>query len=88
VAVLAASEDPEDPALSKAEADAEAAGYTTGLTDCDFGAAQALGLPADGHYWTVSVYLFDEADARAALDAFRARDIEGAVALVQTYCMD
>lgn len=89
VVVLAASEDFEDPALRQAEADAVAAGYQGGSTDCDLGAAQALGLPGeDRHYYTVSVYLVDEADAQAALDAFRARGIDGAVGLVQTYCMD
>lgn len=88
VVVLGASEDIEDPVLDAAEARAADAGYTTGATDCDFGAATALGLDEDTHYYTVSVYLSTEADAEAALDAFHARGVEGAVGLVQTFCMD
>jgi hypothetical protein len=87
VVVLAASEDGDDDALYAAIAAAEDAGYNTGMTDCDFGAAQAMGLP-DGHYYTVSVYLQSEADANAALAAFDARGVDGVVAVVQTFCMD
>jgi hypothetical protein len=89
VVVLAASEDPAGSDLETAIVIAGEAGYTTGATDCDFGAATALGLPEDRrHFFTVSVYLRSESDAIAALDAFRARGVDGAVALVQTYCMD
>jgi hypothetical protein len=89
VVVLAASEDFNDEALAAAEEQASEAGYLTGATDCDFGAAAALGLPeSESHFYTVSVYLDSEVDARAALDAFRARGIDGAVGVVQTYCLD
>ncbi len=89
VVVLAASEDPESPDLRTAEGAAGDAGYTTGLTDCDFGAATVLGLAEEeGHFYTVSVYLRSEADAEAALVAFRARGVDGAVGQVQTFCMD
>jgi hypothetical protein len=88
VVVLGASEQSDDPILDDAEARAAEAGYTTGATDCDFGAATALGLSEDTHYYTVSVYLSTEADAEAALDAFEARGVKGAVGLVQTFCMD
>lgn len=85
--VLAGSEDPADPVLAEAEQAAEEAGYTTGLTDCDDGAAEALGLPAPGTY-TVSVYLETEEDAEAAAVAFAARGTEGVVAEVRTFCLD
>lgn len=88
VVVLAASEEYDDPVLVAAEGHARDAGYNTGPTDCDVGASAILGLPEDGHYYTVSVYLSDEADALAALAAFEARDVPGAVGLVQTFCMD
>ena len=87
VVVLAGSEDPEDPVLAEAEQTAAEAGYTTGLTDCDEGAAEALGMPAQGTY-TVSVYLETEADAEAAAAAFSARGTEGVVAEVRTFCLD
>lgn len=85
--VLAGSENFDDPVLTEAANEAEQAGYTTGATDCDFGASEALGLPASGVY-TISVYLENEADAEAALRAFEARGVSGVVALVQTFCMD
>ncbi len=88
VVVLAGSEDINDPSLDKARSDAEDAGYNTGPSDCDFGAAEALGLPEDGHYYTVSVYLGSEADALQAESAFEASGIEGVAALVQTFCLD
>jgi hypothetical protein len=85
--VLAGSENFDDPVLTEAAHEAEQAGYTTGATDCDFGASEALGLPASGVY-TISVYLENEAYAEAALRAFEARGVSGVVALVQTFCMD
>ncbi len=85
--VLAGSENLDDPVLTEAAHEAEQAGFTTGATDCDFGASEALGLPASGVY-TISVYLENEADAEAALRAFEARGVSGVVALVQTFCMD
>lgn len=88
VVVLAASEDFDDPTLDKAVADAKAAGYRTGVTDCDFGAAEALGLAEEAHYYTVSVYLNNQEDALRAEAAFEARGVSGTAALVQTYCMD
>ena len=89
VVVLAASEVFDDPVLAKAEGHARDAGYIAGATDCDVGAAAALGLrESDKHYFTVSVYLDSEADAHLALKAFQARGVEGVVAVVQTYCLD
>ncbi|MET0566044.1 MAG: hypothetical protein ABW021_06355 [Acidimicrobiia bacterium] len=86
VVVLAGSATPDDPVLAEAIVAAEEAGYTTGATDCDDGAPEALGQP-DGNS-TVSVYLENEADARAALLAFEARGISGVVAQVKTFCLD
>ena len=85
--VLAGSADFEDPALGHAAAVASDAGYTTGPTDCDIGAPQALGIDSEIVY-TVSVYYATEADARAAQAAFAARDLPGVVAQVQTFCLD
>ncbi|MDF2731178.1 MAG: hypothetical protein K0T01_2969, partial [Acidimicrobiia bacterium] len=86
VVVLAGSDTPDDPVLADAILAAEEAGYTTGATDCDDGAPEALGQP-DGNS-TVSVYLENEADAHAALLAFEARGVSGVVAQVQTFCLD
>jgi len=88
VVILAASTDSNDPQLASAALDAEAAGYSTGVTDCDVGVVQALGLTEDEHYYSVSVYLETEADANQARDAFVARGLEGTVAQVQTFCLD
>jgi hypothetical protein len=88
VVILAASEVFDDPVLDTAVGDAEAAGYQTGPTDCDFGAADVLGLPDDRQYYTVSVYLSNQADAEAALDAFEAQGVGGTVGVVQTFCLD
>ena len=84
--VLGGSGDIEDPAVVGAVADANEAGYATGPTDCDVGAAEALGQP-EGNY-TVSVYFADEATAQQALAAFEARSVSGVVAQVQTFCLD
>jgi hypothetical protein len=86
VVVLAGSDDFEDPVLVEAVEAAEDAGYLTGPTDCDIGAAEALGQP-EGNL-TVSVYLESESDAEAALLAFEARGVTGVVAQVQTFCLD
>ena len=84
--VLGGSSDFEDTALVGAVADADEAGYVTGPTDCDEGAAEALGQ-SPGKY-TVSVYFADEATAQQALAAFEARAITGVVAQVRTFCLD
>ena len=86
VVVLAGSDDIDDPVLAEAVEAAEDAGYLTGPTDCDFGAAEALGQPAGN--LTVSVYLASESDAEAALLAFETRGVTGVVGLVQTFCLD
>lgn len=89
VVILASAAEFDDPALDAAVAAAEAAGYTAGPTDCDRGAAAALGLPEEASVITVSVYLESEEDAQAALAAFEARGVDGAlVATVLTYCLD
>jgi hypothetical protein len=88
VAVLAGSEDSSDPILTQATENADAAGYNTGPTDCDFGAAQALGFPEENNIYTVSVYLSNQADAEQAVLAFEERGIGATVAEVQTFCLD
>ena len=84
--VLAGSADFDDPVLAEAVQAAGDAGYVTGPTDCDIGAAEALGQPAGN--LTVSVYLESESDAEAARLAFEAGGVTGVVALVQTFCLD
>ncbi len=84
--VLAGAEDADDPVIQDAIQAAEDAGYVTGPTDCDEGAADALG--ATGYVLTVSVYFETESDARAAAAAFQARGVDGVVAEVQTFCLD
>jgi hypothetical protein len=78
----------DDPGFGTAREAAEAAGYVTGQTDCDFGAAEAAGLPPDGHYYSMSVYFETEEIADRARDAFLARGVDSVVGLVQTFCMD
>lgn len=85
--VLAGSADVDDPVLAQAVADADAAGYFVGPTDCDEGAAEAIGMAGNGVY-TITVYLNSEADARAAAEAFAARGVEATVALVTLFCLD
>jgi hypothetical protein len=83
--VLAGADALDAVALFEAENSARAAGYLTGPTSCDEGAAEALGA---GQY-TVSVYFDSEAVARQALAAFQEAGFAGgAVAEVVTYCLD
>jgi hypothetical protein len=87
-AVVLAGGAGDEPEMAAAEAAAEQAGYSTGPTDCDEGAAAALGLPSDQSWVTVSVYLESEADALLAQQAFAAQNVEGTVAQIRTYCLD
>ncbi len=85
--VLVGAATHDDPAVLEAERLATDAGFNTGPTDCDMGAPEALGLPDSA--FTVSVYFATEADAVTALDAFQRSGLDGgAVAEVQTFCMD
>lgn len=85
-AVLAGGGTPTAPSLVAAIAAARAAGYSTGPTDCDVGAADALGLPPGT--LTVSIYFATEAEAIVARAAFVARGVDAEVAEVQTFCLD
>jgi hypothetical protein len=86
--VLAGSTGISDPLLMTAVLAANEAGYNTGPTDCDFGAAEALGFSESDQYYTVSVYFDTEVDANLARDAFQARGVGSTVAQVQTFCLD
>lgn len=87
VVVLAGSDTFGDPVLDQAVADARRFGYATGPTDCDVGAAEAIGLTAGA--LTVSVSFESEADARLARAAFTLQGVPGTVvAQVQTFCLD
>lgn len=88
VVVLAGSTGISDPLLMTAVLAANEAGYNTGPTDCDFGAAEALGFTEADHYYTVSVYFDTEVDANLAREAFQARGVGSTVAHVQTFCLD
>lgn len=87
--VLAAADDIGHPDLAAAMAAADAAGYRTGPTHCDEGAAAAHGLdPATGVY-TVSVYFDSRGLAQRAAEAFAAHGFpHGVVTEVRTYCLD
>lgn len=85
--VLAGSAGLDDPVLAQAVADADAAGYFVGPTDCDEGAAEAIGMAGNGVY-TITVYLNSEAEAMAAAEAFAARGVEATVARVTLFCLD
>lgn len=84
--VLAGAPDAADPAIVAAETAAADAGYTVGFTDCDEGAAEALGM--SGSIVTVSVYFDTREYAEAAAAAFAARGQSGVVAEVRTFCLD
>ncbi len=85
--VLAAAGTQGDPTLAAAAAAARQVGYEHVVpTDCDEGAAVAIGQP-DQPY-TVSVYFRSEADARAAAQAFEVRDFHATVAELRTFCLD
>lgn len=84
--VLAGAETADDPVIAAAEQAASDAGYTTGWTDCDEGAAEALGMPAGTI--TLSVYFETKEDAELAAAAFAARGVDGVVAEVRTFCLD
>jgi hypothetical protein len=87
--VLAAAETSDHPDLAAAEAAAADAGYQAGPTDCDDGAAEALGHGGDGYWLTVSVYFETSDDAQEAAQAFAANGYPGAaVAEVRTFCLD
>ncbi len=88
--VLTGAEDADAPSIQQAVQAAAAAGYTTGPTDCDVGAAEALDM-ADGGtgVYTVSVYFDTQAQAEQALTAFHQHGYDaGRVAQVTTYCLD
>lgn len=87
--VLAGAREAEAPALVEAEAAAARAGYVTGPTDCDRDAPEALGLAGEPPTFTVSVYFRTQEESRRGLDAFHAHGFRGgAVAQVETYCLD
>jgi len=88
--VLMVSDVIDDPAFDEATEAARAVGYHPSSTDCDFGAATVFGKTdeEETHYYSVSLYFQNEEDATAALEGLRARGIDGAVGVVQTYCMD
>lgn len=88
VVVLAGAEKSDDPKLTHAQETAAMYGYSTGPTDCDLGAAPALGIDEEFAFATVSVYLSSEAEAHQALAAFEARNVDGVVAEVQAFCLD
>ena len=76
------------PKLTKASADAEAAGYDPGSgdVDCDTGAKAALKLDPARKYTGVSVYFKTEADARRFVALFEPGVV--GIARVQTGCAD
>lgn len=86
--VLYGSEDAADPLFDNPLSVLTSVGYTSGITDCDQGAADVLGLPDGYSYLTLSVYFETEADARAAVTAFAGRGVDAVAGQVETYCLD
>jgi hypothetical protein len=85
--VLAGASTPGDEILLAAVDDAASAGFDAAPTNCDDGAAEALGMAGDGTY-TVSLHYATEAEAIAASDMLAAGGVASAVAEVATACPD
>lgn len=85
--VLAGASEPSDPILELAVADATGAGLEGAVTNCDRGAAEALGMAPAGTY-TVSVYADTNEAAEALLGRLVGMGVEGVVAAIVQECPD
>ena len=83
--VIAGAADPFDPLLEDTVANLTAEGYETLITNCDVGAAEAIGMQAALSY-TVSVYAQDRENAEGLADILRENDLSGTVAQVSVDC--
>lgn len=83
--VIAGASDPFDPPLEDAEQQVLNAGYDTTITNCDVGAATALGMAPDSSF-TVSVYAADEQNASVLATALDAAGLAGEIAEISVDC--
>ena len=83
--VVAGASDPFDPLLATTVDQLAAAGYTTTITNCDVGAAVALGMQPDTSF-TVSVYAADESAAGLLVDDLEQSALPGVVTRITVEC--
>lgn len=83
--VVAGASDPFDPLLGETVDLVAAAGHTTTITNCDVGAAEALGMQPALSY-TISVYAADESAAGLLAASLDAAGLPGVVTEVSVIC--
>jgi len=83
--VVAGASQPHDTLLSMTVDDLAAVGYQTTPTNCNQGAAEALGM-APAESFTVSVHFETEAEAASANRKLEAAGLGGIVAMVKVKC--
>ena len=83
--VIAGASDPFDPLLGETVDLVAAAGHTTTITNCDVGAAEALGMQPAVSY-TISVYAADEDAADRLAASLETVGLPGVVTEVSVVC--
>lgn len=83
--VVAGASDPFDPLLEDTVGLLEQAGYSTTITNCDVGAAEAIALQPQTSF-TVSVYVANEPDATALSEMFEADGLPVAATEIVVQC--
>ena len=83
--VIAGATDPFDSLLEGTLENLTAQGYETLITNCDVGAAEAIGMQPVVSY-TVSAYANDRENAEGLADILREIDLGGTVAQVSVDC--
>ncbi len=83
--VLAGASEPSDPLLEETVSDLSRAGHETNVTNCDRGAAEALGMNPSESY-TVSVYADSEEAAMILLNDVAPRGIVGVITQIRVEC--
>ena len=83
--VVAGASDPFEPFLGDVVDDLAAAGFETTITNCDVGAAEAIGMQPSASF-TVSVYASDEASAELLAAELDQSGLGGPVAELVVQC--
>ncbi len=83
--VVAGASDPFDPLLGETVELVAAAGHRTTITNCDVGAAAALGMQPQVSF-TVSVYAADQSSADRLAESLEAVGLPGVVTEVSAVC--
>lgn len=83
--VVAGASDPFDPLLGATVEDLAAAGFPSTITNCDVGAASAIGMQP-GASFTVSVYASNEADAELLMAELDESGLAGPVTEITVQC--